>query len=215
MHRLNTTQATRRGPRARVRVPCLITVLSIQSCTLRKGWFGCMPSRAFVCSVRCVIAYTVYVCGMSRVYVSQASYTCLSGARCVSAGKCGAEEGVYESGKKVYKRRRERRYAWAWMDDVRQRERWAVQKVNFFFLSYCRIRHRRIRATQCCCKIDDRFIPCDQAIERTSRSAKTFWNINIYALFDYHKIFRNINICALFARHCGPHSSSMKISILN
>ena len=40
-------------------------------------------------------------------------------------------------------------------------------------------------------------------------------NENIYAISDRHKIFQNINIFAHFARHCGPHSSSIKLIILN
>ena len=59
--------------------------------------------------------------------------------------------------------------------------------------------------------MNDGFIPCNQTIERTSRSTNIFWNIkNIYALSDRYKIYRNINIYALSARHCGPHPYSMK-----
>ena len=36
-----------------------------------------------------------------------------------------------------------------------------------------------------------------------------------YAISDRHKIFRKINIYAISARHCEPHPSSIKQSILN
>ena len=49
-----------------------------------------------------------------------------------------------------------------------------------------------------------------------NRGTKVFQDmINICELPEGHKIFRKIDISALSGRHCGPHSSSIKHSILN
>ena len=66
-----------------------------------------------------------------------------------------------------------------------------------------------------CYEMDYGFTPCEQTIDKTFRSTKIFPNINIYALSGRYKIFWNINMYAVSARHCRPHPSSMKNSILN
>ena len=63
-----------------------------------------------------------------------------------------------------------------------------------------------------CCEIDYGFIQLDQTIKRTSRKTKIFMQ---NCIFGRYKIFRTTNIHARSARHCGPHSSSIKKSILN
>ena len=46
-------------------------------------------------------------------------------------------------------------------------------------------------------------------------SHDSYGNKILYKNVDLTQDFRKINISALFGRHCGPHSSSIKLSILN